>query len=75
MERKSLESQEVSGIAVELLRQLQLFFSRVEAKSSVILGVDTGMIWHLATKLPQIKTWDIHMLAALLPLALIAASI
>jgi len=75
MEHKALEPQEVSELAVSLLGELHLFFSRIEAKSSVILGVDTGMVWYLATKLPPIKSWDIHMLAALLPLALIAASI
>jgi len=75
MERKAIESREVSGLAVSLLGELQLFFSRIEAKSSVILGVNTGMIWYLATKLPPIKKWDIHMLAVALPLALIGASL
>lgn len=75
MERKALESHEVSEMALDLLGQINLFFSRTEAKASVILGVDTGMIWYLATKLPPIKTWDIHMLSALLPLGLIAASV
>lgn len=75
MERKALEPQEMSGLGVSLLSELHLFFSRIEAKSSVILGVDTEMIWYLVTELPPIKTWDIRMQIALLPLALIAASV
>jgi hypothetical protein len=74
MEHKPLEPQEISDLAVSLMGELHLFFSRIEAKSSVILGVNTGMIWYLATKLPPMKMWDIHMLAAALPLALIGAS-
>lgn len=74
MQSRPLEPQEVSGLAVSLMGELHLFFSRIEAKSSVILGVNTGMIWYLATKLPSLKMWDIHMLAAALPLALIGAS-
>ena len=38
----------MTEVATDLLGQLRLFFTRVEAKSSVILGVNTGMIWFVA---------------------------
>jgi hypothetical protein len=75
MERKVLDSNEMLGVAVDLLGHLHLFFSRVEAKSSFLLGVNTGMIWFLATRLPPIKMWDAYLLVAILPIALITASL
>ena len=75
MERKAVESHEVSAVAISLLAELQLFFSRIEAKSSVILGVNTGMIWFLAAKLSRVKTWEFPMLMTILPIVLIAASL
>ena len=75
MERIAVEPHETSGLAVSLLGELHYFLSRIEAKSSVILGVNTGMIWYLVIKLPPIKMWDIHMLIVLLPLAMVAGSL
>jgi len=75
MDHEAVESNEVVGVAVDLLGQSHLFFTRIEAKCSVILGVNTGMIWFLAAKLPRVKRWDPPMLVALLALALIAASL
>ena len=75
MERKALESHGVSGVAIDLLGQLHSFFTRIEAKSSVILGVNTGMIRFLAAKISPTKVLTAPMPAALLPLALIAASL
>ncbi|MHB1000002.1 MAG: Pycsar system effector family protein [Armatimonadota bacterium] len=74
MEHKELECQESSEMAINLLGQMHLVFSRIEAKSSFILGINTGMILFLATKISLIGISEPLMLMALLPVFMIAAS-
>lgn len=50
------------------------FFSRVDAKASVILAVDTGMLGILVTNTPPVRTFDWSLLIVLLPTILLAAS-
>lgn len=74
MERRTLESQDVTEHAINLLDQWHSFFSRIDTKSSVILGIDTGMMGYLASKLPSPNAWDLWMIVALVPIVLIIVS-
>ena len=57
--------------------QLQLvlgFFSRVEAKASVVLAVNTGMLGALAANLPSSQNFQWRMFVAVVPVVLIGLS-
>jgi hypothetical protein len=57
----------------QLARTLS-FFSRVDAKASVILAVDTGMLGILVANAPPVRTFDWSLLIVLLPTILLAIS-
>ena len=44
------------GVAKDQLNLVLSFFSRVDAKASVVLGVDTAMAGYLASRMPSLKT-------------------
>jgi hypothetical protein len=51
------------------------FFPRVDAKASVVFGVDVGMLALLATNAPPMRSLDWYMLFTLIPLFLIGMSL
>jgi hypothetical protein len=71
-----MDQQHLQGIAGAQLDRVLGFFQRVDAKSSVVLAVDTGMLAFLVSKLPPFETlrwWEIaipSLAVALLGLSL-----
>lgn len=61
--------------SVDLLKRVLSFFSRVDTKSSIVLGADIGMLGYLASKAPTRANCDYWMLFALVPACLISASL
>lgn len=55
------------SVAKDQLNLVLSFFSRVDAKASVVLGVDTAMAGYLAGRLPPLKTMPFWQ--TLIPLA------
>jgi hypothetical protein len=57
-----MESERLTSACQEQLRLVLSFFSRVDAKSSVVLAVDTGMLGYLATHIPPVgslRFWEV----------------
>jgi hypothetical protein len=54
------------SIAKDQLNLVLSFFARVDAKASVVLGVDTAMAGYLASRMPSLKTMPYWQ--ALIPL-------
>lgn len=61
--------------AKDQLNRLLAFFPRADAKASVVLGIDIGMIAILAGNAPSIKNLQWPMLFAVVPAFLIAWSL
>jgi hypothetical protein len=57
-----MEAEKLTSACQEQLKLVLSFFSRVDAKSSVVLAVDTGMLGYLATHLPSVgslRCWEV----------------
>lgn len=57
-----MDQQHLQNVAGSQLDRVLGFFQRVDAKSAVVLAVDTGMLAFLASKLPPLETlrwWEI----------------
>jgi hypothetical protein len=57
-----MESERLASACQEQLKLVLSFFSRVDAKSSVLLAVDTGMLGYLATHIPSVgslRSWEL----------------
>jgi len=67
-----MEQPEVAG---QQLDRILAFFPRADAKGSVVLAVDTGMLAILATNCPAVSAFDWWMLIPLLPLVLLGISL
>ncbi len=70
-----MPQEQKSGAAKDVLALVLSFFSRVDAKASVVLAVDTGMLGYLAAHLSPLNSmrwWDIP--APTLTLMLLAFS-
>lgn len=74
-EATHLDDEELIAAANEALDRVLSFYSRVDTRASILLGVNTGMLGYLASKLPPSKEWDIRVLAAVIPLVLLALSL
>jgi len=59
------------SVAKDQLNLVLSFFSRVDAKASVVLAVDTAMAGYLAARLPSLKTMPLWQ--ALIPLLAFAS--
>ena len=70
-----MDETEVDTLAREQLNFVMAFFARVDAKSSVLLGVDLAMLAFRATKTPRLGLWEARLLFAAIPLLLLAASL
>ena len=73
--RNPPSSEHMVAHAADLLVRVQSFFPRLEAKASVVLGIDTAMLGYLATWSPQSGHWSWLMLLAVIPILLIACSL
>jgi hypothetical protein len=70
-----MPQEQKTGAAKDVLTLVLSFFSRVDAKASVVLAVDTGMLGYLAAHLSPLNSmrwWDI--LAPALALVLLTIS-
>ena len=65
----------ISSRAAEQLDRVLAFFPRADAKGSVLLAVDTGMLAFLASNFPPYSSFDKMLLIALLPTLLLAISL
>jgi hypothetical protein len=72
---KSMDNAQLLDIAKDQLNRVLGFFPRTEAKASVVLAVDTGMLALLAINAPPIRLLDWYMLFAVIPVLLITISI
>ncbi len=66
---------EERDVAAQQLDRVLAFFPRADAKGSVVLAVDTGMLAVLASNCPALSAFDWWMLIPLLPLALLSISL
>jgi len=51
-----MEQEQLIAACRDQLKLVLSFFPRVDAKSSVVLAIDTGMLGYLATRLPSIDS-------------------
>jgi hypothetical protein len=51
-----MEPQQLTSACQDQLKLVLSFFGRVDAKSSVVLAVDTGMLGYLATHIPPLNS-------------------
>src|ERR1051326_4568405 len=72
---KDMDNEQLLDIAKDQLDRVLSFFPRAEAKASVVLAVDTGMLALLAINAPPIRALEWYMLFAVIPALLIAISI
>jgi hypothetical protein len=70
-----MDQKNLSEAAPAQLDRVLAFFPRADAKGSVLLAVDTGMLAVLASSLPPSSSFDWWMLVALLPLVFIGGSL
>lgn len=59
----------------DLLTFVLSFFPRVEAKASVVVGLDTAMLSLLGITAPPLKSLEWYMIFAVIPVGLILASL
>lgn len=70
-----MDNDTLLNIAIDQLNRVIGFFPRVEAKASVVLAVDTGMLALLAINSPPIRSLEWYMLFAVIPVLLNGISI
>jgi hypothetical protein len=72
---RGMEHKRVAEVAAEQLDRVLAFFPRADAKGSVLLAVDTGMLAVLASNCPPVSAFDWWMLIPILPLVLLGISL
>jgi hypothetical protein len=70
-----MDHEQLREFSEKQLDRVLEFSPRVDAKSSVVFGVDVGMLALLATNAPSVHALDWYMLFALVPLFLIGSSL
>jgi len=70
-----MDQKNLSEAAPAQLDRVLAFFSRADAKASVLLAVDTGMLAVLVSRLPPSSAFDCWLLILLAPLFLIGGSL
>jgi hypothetical protein len=70
-----MDHKHLSEAAATQLDRVLAFFPRADAKASVLLAVDTGMLAVLASNLPPSSTFDSRILVTLLPVLLLGVSL
>jgi len=72
---RGMEQKHVAEVAAEQLDRVLSFFPRADAKGSVLLAVDTGMLAVLAGNCPPVSVFDWWMLIPLASLVLLGISL
>lgn len=72
---RGMENKHVAEVAAAQLDRVLAFFPRADAKGSVLLAVDTGMLAVLAGNCPPVSAFDWWMLILLVPLGLLGISL
>ena len=70
-----MEQEQLTSIVQEQLSRTLGFFPRADARGSVILGIDIGMLALLAGNTPAWDLFGWYLLPALIPVALIGISL
>ena len=70
-----MEDRHLSEVAAAQLDRVLAFFPRADAKGSVLLAVDTGMLAVLASNSPPSSSFDWIILITLLPVLLLGMSL
>jgi hypothetical protein len=70
-----MEHKHLSEAATAQRDRVLAFFPRADAKGSVLLAVDTGMLAILASNLPPSSSFDLIILITLLPAFLLGFSL
>ena len=70
----NMEQRLLIDAAKDQLNRTLGFFPRVDAKASVLLAVNTGMLAVLIANSPPVRTFDWSMLIVLLPIVLLMVS-
>ena len=70
-----MDQRQQSELAARQLDRVLGFFPRADAKGSVLLALDTGMLAVLAANLPSFGLLDCWLLITVIPLVSIALSI
>src|SRR5690349_2382623 len=70
-----MDNKQLVEAARDQLDRILGFFPRADAKGSVILAVDTGMLALLASNAPGLKQLEGYMIFAIIPVILIAISL
>jgi hypothetical protein len=70
-----MDDENLSEAAPAQLDRILAFFPRADAKGSVLLAVDTGMLAVLAANVPPSTAFDCWLLALIVPLFLIGGSL
>ncbi len=72
---EDMDEADLGRLARKQLNLVMVFFARVDAKTSVLLGVDLAMLASLAATAPKLELWEGRLLFAAIPLSLLAASL
>jgi hypothetical protein len=70
-----MDHKRLSEIAASQLDRVLAFFPRADAKGSVLLAVDTGMLAVLASNFPTFSSFDYALLLTLVPVLSIGVSL
>ncbi len=70
-----MDSKQLTEVSTDQLNRVLGFFSRVDTVSSIVWGIDIGMLAILATNAPPIRAFSWYTLAAVVPVLLLAKSL
>jgi len=75
MQLPRMDHTHLSEVATSELDRVLGFFPRADAKGSVLLAIDTGMLAVLASNLPASSSFDYWLLVTVVPVVSIAISL
>lgn len=70
-----MDDKQLVDASRDQLNRILGFFPRVEAKSSLVFGIDVGMLTLLAINAPTIRSLEWYMVFAVIPVLLLGASL
>jgi hypothetical protein len=70
-----MDNKQLAEISRDQLSRVLSFFSRVDTVSSIVLGIDIGMLAVLGTTAPAPKLFTRYTLLALIPVGLLTVSL
>jgi hypothetical protein len=75
MEKEQMDEKQLLEFAKNQLDRILFIFPRADAKASVVLGVDVGMLAILAVNAPPVKFFSWYLLWSLVPVGLLLISL